>query len=116
MSDLPLYKEIIIWSILGSTLACFLLPLCGMLRQKLIPAIPPVPQFPGSSFPHRYAFSQTNQRLVLRERSVLRYMRLKRHSTFPDPKKEIGNYKFRTLNSRSVSLRASFLAIVSRLS
>ena len=59
MSDLPLYKEIIIWSILGSTLACFLLPLCGMLRQKLIPAIPPVPQFPGSSFPHHFAHFYT---------------------------------------------------------
>lgn len=60
MSELPLYQELIIWIILGSTLACFILPLCGMIQQRQAHAIPPVPQFPGSSFPHTFAYFYTS--------------------------------------------------------
>lgn len=59
MSELPLYQELIIWIILGSTMACFVLPLCGLAWQKWTNPIPPVPQFPGSSFPHIFAYFYT---------------------------------------------------------
>ncbi len=55
MSELPLYQELIIWIILCSTLLCFILPLCGWLWQRQTNALPPVPQFPGSNFPHIFA-------------------------------------------------------------
>ena len=56
MSDLPLHSQITIWILYGSALTCILLVLFGMLRQRLMTTTPPVPQFPGSSFPHVYAY------------------------------------------------------------
>lgn len=59
MSNLPLYSQIIIWSLYSITALCFLLVPVGMLRQRFMPTTPPVPQFPGSKFPHEGAYIYT---------------------------------------------------------
>ncbi|MBR1981538.1 MAG: CPBP family intramembrane metalloprotease [Akkermansia sp.] len=59
MSDLPLHIEIANWSIILSTAVCFLLALGGQLWKHCTHALPPVPLFPGSSFPHFVAVFYT---------------------------------------------------------
>lgn len=55
MSNLPLHIEIANWSIILSTVLCFLLASCGRLWKLFTRALPPVPLFPGSTFPHYFA-------------------------------------------------------------
>ena len=59
MSNLPLHTEIIIWFILLSTAACMLLPFGGWIWRRCTHALPPIPQFPGSTFPHIFAYFYT---------------------------------------------------------
>ena len=59
MSSLPLYKQIIICVIFLCTTGACLLPLLEAMRQRRETAVPPVPQFPGSSFPNAFAYIYT---------------------------------------------------------
>ncbi len=59
MSDLPLHSEIIIYFVLFSTAACMLLPFGGWIWRRCTHALPPIPQFPGSTFPHIFAYFYT---------------------------------------------------------
>ena len=59
MSNLPLHTEIIIWFIILSTAACMLLPFGGWIWRRCTHALPPIPQFPGSTFPHIFAYFYT---------------------------------------------------------
>ena len=59
MSELQLHTEIIIYFILLSTAACVLLPFAGWVWKRNTQALPPVPQFPGSSFPNFFAYFYT---------------------------------------------------------
>lgn len=49
------YIDIIILLITGSTAFCFVLALAGGLLQRRAGSLPPVPLFPGSSFPNFFA-------------------------------------------------------------
>lgn len=55
MPDLPLHSFITILFILISTSACIAVPAGGMLWRRFTHALPPIPQFPGSTFPHLFA-------------------------------------------------------------
>lgn len=59
MPDLPFHTELVITIIATCTAACFGLVLGGMLWQRCTRALPPIPQFPGSSFPNAFAYSYT---------------------------------------------------------
>ncbi len=48
MAELPFHTSIIIWLILISTLACFVICLFGWHMQRVSRGLPPVPQFAGS--------------------------------------------------------------------
>lgn len=65
MNNLPLYSQITIWFIYGSTALCFLLVLCGVLRQRIMHTLPAVPLFPGSSFPHPGAYIYTGIMMLI---------------------------------------------------
>lgn len=59
MSNLPLYTELVIYFILLSTASCVLLPFVGWAWKRQTHALPPVPQFPDSTFPHVFAYFYT---------------------------------------------------------
>lgn len=60
MTELPLYTQLIIWLIAGSTALCFLLVPGGMLWRRITGALPAVPQYAGSKFPHIPAYFYTS--------------------------------------------------------
>ncbi len=59
MPDLPFHTQLVTTVIATCTAACFGLVLGGVLWQRYTRALPPVPQFPGSTFPNVFAYSYT---------------------------------------------------------
>ncbi len=59
MPDLPFHTELVTTIIAICTTACFGLVLGGVLWQRYTRALPPIPLFPGSTFPNAFAYSYT---------------------------------------------------------
>ncbi len=59
MTALPFHTTIIIWLIISSMAACFLLCAGGFIWKHTTRALPPVPLFPGSTFPNLLAYIYT---------------------------------------------------------
>lgn len=59
MTELPLHSELTIWFICISLGLCFLTVAGGILAARSSKSLPPVPLFPGSSFPHHFAYFYT---------------------------------------------------------
>lgn len=59
MPELPFHSQLVIFFILASVTACVGVPLSGLMWRRLTHALPPVPQFPGSTFPHFFAYFYT---------------------------------------------------------
>lgn len=87
MTELPLYAKLATWAIIASTSLCLLLVPFGVLRQKLTGDIPPVPQFPGSNFPHTFAYFYTA--FFVLTFSLSSIMQIRMPLTRPEPEEMI---------------------------